>query len=128
MLEQLPSSLAAGAIGRPRFAGARIEALAIELPDGRQTSADLAAELGIDESWILSRTGIRERRRAGADERLSDHAARAGAAALRAAGVPAARLDLVIVATLTQDELTPNTAPLVAHALGAAQAGTYDVG
>jgi 3-oxoacyl-[acyl-carrier-protein] synthase-3 len=128
MLEQLRAPLAARATSRPRFAGARIESVAVELPQRRQTSAELAAELGIEEGWILSRTGIRERRRARTDERLSDHAARAGASALEAAGVPAERLDLVIVATLTQDELTPNTAPLVAHALGATQAGAFDVG
>jgi 3-oxoacyl-[acyl-carrier-protein] synthase-3 len=47
---------------------------------------------------------------------------------LRAAGVDAAQLDLVIVATLSQDELTPNTAPIVAHNLGAHRAGAFDVG
>jgi 3-oxoacyl-[acyl-carrier-protein] synthase III len=128
MLDQVPTPLAARATSQPRFAGARIEGVAIELPEGRQTSAELAATLGIEEGWILSRTGIRERRRAAPDERLSDHAARAGASALQAAGLRAERLDLVIVATLTQDELTPNTAPLVADALGATHAGAYDIG
>jgi 3-oxoacyl-[acyl-carrier-protein] synthase-3 len=71
---------------------------------------------------------VRERPVARPDERLSDFAARAGAAALERAGVEAADLDLVIVATMTQDELTPNTAPLVAHALGAQRAGAFDVG
>jgi 3-oxoacyl-[acyl-carrier-protein] synthase-3 len=42
--------------------------------------------------------------------------------------VPADAIDLVIVATMSQDELTPNTAPLVAHALGAERAGAFDVG
>ena len=95
---------------------------------GRLTNAELAARLGITEEWIVSRTGIRERRRAAPEERLADYAARAGAAALARAGVAAADLDLVIVATITQDELTPNTAPLVAHALGARRAGAFDVG
>ena len=57
-----------------------------------------------------------------------DYAARAGARALDRAGVDAADIDLVLVATLTQDELTPNTAPIVAHALGATRAGAIDVG
>jgi 3-oxoacyl-[acyl-carrier-protein] synthase-3 len=47
---------------------------------------------------------------------------------LEAAGVDAANLDLVIVATLSQDEVTPNTAPIVAHNLGAGGAGAFDVG
>jgi 3-oxoacyl-[acyl-carrier-protein] synthase-3 len=107
---------------------AAILSVAIELPPDRLTSADLAEQLGVTEEWIVARTGIRERRRARHDERLSDYATRAGAAALHAAGVDAAQLDLVIVATLSQDELTPNTAPIVAHNLGAHRAGAFDVG
>jgi 3-oxoacyl-[acyl-carrier-protein] synthase III len=107
---------------------ATIRSVATELPDGRITNAELARRLDVSEEWILSRTGIRERRRAAPDERLSDYAARAGGAALERAGVAAREVDLVMVATLTQDELTPNTAPLVAHALGAQRAGALDVG
>jgi len=109
-------------------AGASILAVSTELPADRLTSRELAQRLGISEDWILSRTGIRERRQARPEERLSDYASRAGASALQSAGIPADQLDLVIVATLSQDELTPNTAPLVAHALGAERAGTFDVG
>src|SRR5438270_11993884 len=98
------------------------------MPPGRLTNAEIAQRLGITEDWIVSRTGIRERRQAAPDERLSDYAARAGRRALERAGVDAADLDLVIVATLSQDEVTPNTAPLVAHALGAGRAGAFDVG
>jgi 3-oxoacyl-[acyl-carrier-protein] synthase-3 len=108
--------------------GARIESVGVALPQWRQTSAELAEQLGVEEDWILSRTGIRERRRVRDGERLSDHAARAGAAALADAGLTADQLDLVLVASLTQDELTPNAAPLVAHALGATRAGTFDIG
>jgi 3-oxoacyl-[acyl-carrier-protein] synthase III len=107
---------------------ATIMSVATELPDGRITNAELAQRLDVSEEWILSRTGIRERRRAAPDERLSDYAARAGSAALQKAGVAASEVDLVMVATLTQDELTPNTAPLVAHALRARRAGALDVG
>ncbi len=103
---------------------AAILSVATELPAGRLTNAELESRYGIDESWIVSRTGIRERRRAEPDERLSDYAARAGAAALEAAGVRADELDLVLVATMTQDELTPNTAPLVAKALGRGSCGS----
>src|ERR1039458_2932000 len=107
---------------------AAILGLATELPAGRLTNAELAMRLRITEEWIVSRTGIRERRRAEPEERISDYATRVGAAALATAGVSAAELDLVIVATMTQDELTPNTAPIVAHAIGASRAGAFDVG
>jgi 3-oxoacyl-[acyl-carrier-protein] synthase III len=107
---------------------AAILSIATEVPRGRLTNAELAASLDLSEEWIYSRTGVRERPVARPDERLSDFAARAGAAALEAAGVDAADLDLIVVATMTQDELTPNTAPLVAHALGASRAGAVDVG
>jgi 3-oxoacyl-[acyl-carrier-protein] synthase-3 len=107
---------------------AAILSVATELPEGRLTNAELAQRLGVSEDWILSRTGIRERRRAEPDERLSDYAARAGAKALHNADVDARDVDLVIVATLSQDELTPNTAPIVADQLGAVRAGAFDVG
>jgi 3-oxoacyl-[acyl-carrier-protein] synthase III len=107
---------------------ATIMSVASELPADRLTNQELAASLGVSEDWIMSRTGIRERRRARPDERLADYATRVGAAALEQAGIAAGDLDLVIVATLSQDEVTPNTAPLVAHALGAEHAGAFDVG
>jgi 3-oxoacyl-[acyl-carrier-protein] synthase III len=125
VLEQAPSPQRART---PTRQGAAILSVATELPAGRLTSAELADRLGISEEWILTRTGIRERGQAGPDERLSDYAIRAGAAALTRAGVPGTDVDLVIVATLSQDELTPNTAPLVAHGLGADHAGAFDVG
>jgi 3-oxoacyl-[acyl-carrier-protein] synthase-3 len=107
---------------------AAVLSVATALPEGRLTTAELAARYGVDEHWILARTGIRERRRAAPDERLSDYATLAGARALQAAGVSPADVDLVLVGTMTQDELTPNAAPLVAHALGAVHAGAIDVG
>jgi 3-oxoacyl-[acyl-carrier-protein] synthase III len=116
------------AVPAARPARAAFHSLATEVPPGRLTSAELAARLGISEEWIISRTGIRERPVARPDERLSDYATRVGAAALQRAGVGPGELDLVIVATMTQDELTPNAAPLVAHQLGAHAAGAFDVG
>lgn len=113
---------------RPQAQLASIMSVATELPEGRVTAAELSERLGVSEEWILTRTGIRERRRAEPDARLSDYAARVGRAALVRAGIDASDLDLVLVATLTQDELTPNTAPIVAHELGARRAGAIDVG
>jgi 3-oxoacyl-[acyl-carrier-protein] synthase-3 len=107
---------------------AAVLSVATELPEGTLTSAELAARYGIEEQWIIARTGIRERHRAAPEDRLTDFASRAGARALDAAGLSAADVDLVLVATMTPDELTPNAAPLVAHALGATRAGAIDVG
>jgi 3-oxoacyl-[acyl-carrier-protein] synthase III len=88
----------------------------------------IAERIGVDDAWIVKRTGIRSRRRAADDERLADLATFAARKALADAGVEPYDLDLVLVATMSQDELTPNTAPLVAHALGAERAGAIDVG
>src|SRR3954449_2866466 len=80
-------------------------------PPQAVSSAEVGVPLGLTEDWIVARTGVRSRRIAGPEARLSDLAAEAGAAALAAAEVPAEELDLVLVATMTQDELTPNAAP-----------------
>jgi 3-oxoacyl-[acyl-carrier-protein] synthase III len=115
-----------GRRGLPRTAG--VLGIGTALPDRVVSSTTIAERLGVAEDWIVARTGIRSRRIAGPDERLSDLATAAGAAALRQAGVHAADLDLVMVATVSADEVTPNTAPLVADGLGAVNAGALDVG
>ena len=116
---------AAEAIAPPRPA---ILSVATAVPSASVTTQELAERLGVSEDWIVSRTGIRSRPVAAPDERLSEFAARAGSAALSRAGVDPADVDLVLVATLTQDELMPNAAPVVAHALGADRAGAIDLG
>jgi len=112
------------------FAPARpaVLSVAAEVPSARLTTTELAERLGVSEDWIVSRTGIRSRPIAASDERLSEFAARAGSAALDRAGMDPADVDLVLVATLTQDELMPNAAPIVAHAVGADRAGAIDLG
>ena len=84
--------------------------------------------MGVTEDWIFSRTGIRERRVARPGDRFTDLAAAAGREALRRAELDPAELDLVVVATMSQDDLLPNAAPLVAGAVGATGAGAFDVG
>ena len=88
----------------------------------------LAGRLGVDDAWIVKRTGVQTRRRAAPNERLSDMATWAARRALSDAGLEANDIDLVLVATMSQDEITPNTAPLVAHELGAERAGAMDIG
>lgn len=107
---------------------ARIIGLGAGLPPRRVTSAEIASRLGLDDGWIERRTGIRERRYADAGERVSGLAIRAGAAALADCGLDPAQIDLVLVATLASDEITPSTAPIVAHALGATHAAAVDIG
>ncbi|RZO56004.1 MAG: ketoacyl-ACP synthase III [Sandaracinaceae bacterium] len=73
-------------------------------------------------------SGITTRFHAADDEATSDLAAKAGRAALQAAGLDARDVDLVIVGTDTPDHLTPSTSVIVQHRLGAERAGTFDVG
>ena len=98
------------------------------VPDRRVANAEIAARIGVDEEWIAKRTGTAHRPWAVEGERLSDFAARAGSEALERAGVDPRELDLVLVATSTADEITPNAAPLVAGMIGAERAGAMDIG
>ena len=111
-----------------RARGTAIRGVAMAVPDRRVPNREIASRMGVDEEWIAKRTGTSERPWALEGERMSDFAARAGVAALERAGVAAADLDLVLVATSTADEITPNAAPLVAGQSGAERAGAFDVG
>lgn len=97
------------------------------LPEGIVESSAIEARLGLAPDWIERRTGIRQRHVAAPGERLETHATAAAATALERAGVKAADVDLVLVATSTPDEIMPQAAPLVASALGATRAGAFDI-
>jgi 3-oxoacyl-[acyl-carrier-protein] synthase-3 len=105
-----------------------LAAVAMAVPERSVGNEEIARLLGVEPEWIVKRTGTGERPWAQPGERLSDFAARAGRAALERAGVAAAQLDLVLVATSSADEITPNAAPLVAELVGARGAGAFDVG
>src|SRR5215207_841435 len=107
---------------------ARILGLGHHVPPEVVPNGPIAERIGVDDAWIVKRTGIKSRRRALPDERLTDYAVFAGRRALNDAGVDPLDVDLVLVATMTPDEITPNTAPLVAHELGAERAGAMDIG
>lgn len=111
-----------------RLYNAGIVGLGMALPARRVTNSELVEHLDVDAEWIVRRTGIRERRRAEAGERVSDLALQAAKRALQDAEVDAADLDMVLVATLAGDEITPSVAPIVAHALGAIDAAAADIG
>ncbi|HEX4107872.1 MAG TPA: beta-ketoacyl-ACP synthase 3 [Solirubrobacteraceae bacterium] len=96
------------------------------VPPGRLYNSELSERLGVDEEWIRKRTGIHSRGRADG-QRVSELSTDAARAALADAGVDAADLDLVLVATVAADEITPAAAPLVAHEIGAERAGAIDI-
>jgi 3-oxoacyl-[acyl-carrier-protein] synthase-3 len=79
------------------------------------------------DEWIVERTGIRERRIAGPDDTAASLGAEAARMALRTAGIDARDLDLVICATITPDNMFPATASLIQDAIGARNAGAFDV-
>lgn len=97
------------------------------LPARVLTNADLEKMVETSNEWILTRTGIRERRLAAADEFTSDMAAAAAQRAMKMAGVTAGQIDLIIVATITPDMPFPNTACLVQRKLGARRAAAFDI-
>jgi 3-oxoacyl-[acyl-carrier-protein] synthase III len=107
---------------------ARIVGLGHHIPPEVVPNGPIAERIGVDDAWIVKRTGIKSRRRALPGERLTDYATFAGRRALTDAGVDPRDVDLVLVATMTPDEITPNAAPVVAHALGAETAGAIDIG
>jgi 3-oxoacyl-[acyl-carrier-protein] synthase-3 len=107
---------------------AAIRAVAMAVPDRLVGNEEIASRLGVDPDWIAKRTGTSRRPWAEDGERMSDYAARAASAALERSGVDPQEVDLVLVATSTADEITPNAAPLVAGMIGAIHAGAFDVG
>jgi len=91
------------------------------------TNAELEQLVDTSDEWIVSRTGIRERRIAEPDQASSDLAYEASIEALADAGVSAEEIDLIIVGTATPDMLFPATACILQDRLGAKQAGAFDV-
>ena len=104
-----------------------ITGLGCHVPEKVLTNDDIAELVDTTDEWIVERTGIRERRVAGADEAMTDIALPAARQALAAAGVDPADLDLIIVATVTPDTMFPTTSALIADALGASNAAAYDL-
>jgi 3-oxoacyl-[acyl-carrier-protein] synthase-3 len=84
------------------------------------TSAELASRFGVDEDWIVSRCGIRERRAVGPGQSTATLAAEAGRHALERAGLSGSDIGHLILSTATPDQLSPATSAFVQHELGVA--------
>jgi len=91
------------------------------------TNADLEKLVDTSDEWILTRTGIVERRIAPEEDATSDLALPAAQAALEAAGLDPADLDMILVATITPDMPFPSTACVLQDRLGARRAGALDI-
>ena len=105
----------------------RIAGTGSYLPERVLTNADLEAMVDTSDEWIVSRSGIRERRIAAEDQRTSDLCYIAAQRAMESAGVSAEDIDFIIVGTTTPDLVFPSTAVLLQERLGLPHVGAMDV-
>jgi 3-oxoacyl-[acyl-carrier-protein] synthase III len=98
------------------------------LPEKIMTNADLERMVDTSDDWIVSRTGIRERRIAPAGIAASHMGSLAARRALQDAGIKPEELDLLIVATITPDMQFPSTSCLIQEQIGAKRAISFDIG
>lgn len=105
----------------------RIAGTGSYLPERVMTNQDLERMVETSDEWITARTGIKERRIAAEGECTSHLASKAGRRALEQAEIDPADVDLIIVATITPDTLTPATACYVQQQLGCLKAVAFDV-
>ena len=97
------------------------------VPERVLSNADLEKLVDTTDDWIISRTGISERRIAAPDEATSHMATKAAERAMEAAGVTADEIDLIIVGTITPDTFFPSTACYVQRNIGATRAVAFDI-
>ena len=98
-----------------------------KVPDRVLTNADLEKMVDTSDEWIVSRSGIRERRISGVGEAVTDLALPAAEAALEMAGLSALDLDKIIVATVTPDRMLPSASCTMQERLGATHAAAFDL-
>jgi 3-oxoacyl-[acyl-carrier-protein] synthase-3 len=114
-------------IGRANGRPISITGLGWHVPERVLTNDELAEMVDTSDEWIMTRTGIRERRIAAPDEAMTDIAFPAARQALERAAVDPADVDLIVVATVTSDSMFPTTSALLADMLGAPAAAAYDL-
>src|SRR5213082_177473 len=104
-----------------------ITAVGSYVPEKILTNADLERMVDTSDEWITTRTGIKQRRIAAANEHTSHMAAKAALRALSRGGISPEQIDLIIVATITPDMPFPATACLVQQQIGAYRAAAFDI-
>ncbi|MFF2482690.1 beta-ketoacyl-ACP synthase III [Paenibacillus sp. NPDC058071] len=97
------------------------------VPDRILTNQELEQMVETNDEWIVTRTGIRERRLVAPEQATSDLGYEASKIALKAAGLTPEDIDLIIVATITPDMFFPSTACLIQEKLGAKRAAAFDL-
>lgn len=106
---------------------ARIVGLGSYLPEKVLTNLDLEKMVDTSHEWIISRTGMNERRIAKEDEYSSDMGFKAAQKALETAKIGAEQVDLVLVTTMSPDYISPSTSALIQALLGAVNASAVDI-
>ncbi|MER3400166.1 MAG: 3-oxoacyl-ACP synthase [Thermoflexus sp.] len=106
---------------------AHIVGWGMAVPQRVVTNPELAQFVDTSDEWIVTRTGIRERRVAGPQESTATLSIAAAEEALAVAGIAPREVDLILVATVTPEHLFPSTACLVQDTLGASKAGAFDL-
>jgi 3-oxoacyl-[acyl-carrier-protein] synthase-3 len=96
-------------------------------PEGILTNADLEKMVDTNDEWITSRTGIKQRHKAAADEYTSQFGTKAAIQAMERAGIGPEDLDIIICATTTPDQIMPSTGALIQAQIGATNAAGMDV-
>jgi 3-oxoacyl-[acyl-carrier-protein] synthase-3 len=96
-------------------------------PEGILTNADLAQMVETSDEWITTRTGIKQRRKAGPNEYTSLFAVRATRQAIERARLDPADIDLLLCATVTPDQILPSTGCIIQAELGANNAAALDI-
>jgi len=105
----------------------KIRGTGFYVPDKILTNFDLEKMVDTSDEWIITRTGIKERRVASEDQATSDLAVEASRRALENAGLEVKDIDLIIVATSTPDTIFPSTACWVQKGLGADYIPAFDI-
>lgn len=104
-----------------------IRAMASYLPEKILTNDDLSTMVDTSDEWIVTRTGIKERRIAAPDEHASTMGAKAALSLLSKTKYDKDSIDLIITSTMTPDYLSPSTAALLQHMIGATNAAAFDI-
>ena len=106
----------------------RVTGVGSYLPSRILTNEDLSRMVDTNDEWVKARTGISQRHIADDGEFTSDLGAEVAKAALKAAGITAGDMDLLVLATATPDYTFPSTATIIQHKIGMRQGAAFDVG